>query len=198
MVNRRGLTLVELIVSTAVASFVVYGMFNVIQGLNVSSDAYGKAVYAEGTTQATMNHILNNAKLMVGSVNNIPFVRNGNTFCLGQEGGNVDAAPDSWQCYTQINNNGTNANQIFTCTKTTVNNNPSCNTSDTYLSSAVANCIATTGSVCVETVDVDPNKNINPTYDTTTNKFTIIIKDTVDGKTYTASGYAVPQGVSIN
>ena len=65
--SKTAFTLIELIVSSVLVSVVVLGIFSINSVLNNNNQDYGQRYLVKSETQATLNHILNNASLAVGS-----------------------------------------------------------------------------------------------------------------------------------
>jgi prepilin-type N-terminal cleavage/methylation domain-containing protein len=123
-------TLIELIVAMALLSLILLGIFSIGSVLNTNHQDYGQKYLIKSETQTTLNHILNNASLAVGSATsdafgnqdlgiligagNPPGVGDANSFCIHQAANNniINSAADIWLCYT------INANQIYWCTST--------------------------------------------------------------------------------
>lgn len=103
-----GLTLIELIVTSMLVSVVLFGLFSVTNVLSNNSQDYGQRYLLASQTQATLNHILGNVALAVGSVGaNTAIVLNAggdpNSFCVHQgPNSNIlnNAPEDIWLCYS--------------------------------------------------------------------------------------------------
>jgi len=125
--SKTAFTLIELIIATALVVIVLLGMFSINSVLSNNSQDYGQRYLVKSGTQITLNHILNNAGLAVGSANAndegilIGGAANGpadpNTFCIHQASQSVQGAQnligfntgDIWVCYSW------SANQINWC-----------------------------------------------------------------------------------
>ena len=132
--SKTAYTLIELIVSLLLASVVILGIYSIDEVLNNNSQDYGQRYLVKSETQATLNHILNNAALAVGDgrsdsfgnadlgilsgAGNPPGAGDANSFCIHQAGTSdtppgqniVNSATDIWLCYTW------SAYQIYWCT----------------------------------------------------------------------------------
>ncbi len=100
-------TLIELIISLVLVSVVVLGIFSINMVLNNNNQDYGQRYLVRSETQNTLNHILNNASLAVGSGTNVgnPSVLDqgivfftsagvNQNFCIHQQN-----PGDIWACY---------------------------------------------------------------------------------------------------
>ncbi len=108
-------TLIELIVAMVLVSIVVMGIVSINVTLNNNGQDYGQRYLTKSQTQTTLNHILNNAGLAVGSANTNDEgiligaqVGDPNSFCIHQPSGVgnniINYAPgDIWLCYSWIN-----------------------------------------------------------------------------------------------
>src|SRR5450631_3425882 len=107
--SKTAYTLIELIVSLLLVSVVVLGIFSINLVLNNNNQDYGQRYLVKSETQATLNHILNNASLAVGSgttVGNqnvadqgiVSFTSNAvnQNFCVHQK---PTTTTDTWACY---------------------------------------------------------------------------------------------------
>ena len=117
--SKSAYTLIELIVSLALVSIVVLGIVSIDMVLNNNGQDFGQRYVVRSSTQSSLNHILNNAALAVGSVNtdDESIILGGthglvdpNTFCIHQPGGAgnniINNAGDIWLCYTWTNTLG--------------------------------------------------------------------------------------------
>jgi prepilin-type N-terminal cleavage/methylation domain-containing protein len=135
--SKTAYTLIELIVSLALVSIVLLGIFSVNMVLNNNNQDYGQKYLVKSQTQAVLNQILNNASLAVGSgttdsYGNLdlgiligaglpPGVNDANSICIHQAANNniVSSAGDIWLCYTWYPAaSATNPYQIYWCTST--------------------------------------------------------------------------------
>jgi prepilin-type N-terminal cleavage/methylation domain-containing protein len=106
-----GYTLIELIVSLALLCLIVLGIFSINSVLNTNNQDYGQKYLVKSETQATLNHILNDASLAVGSGTSVGTpseldtgilvgaamgAADNNSFCIHQSPSGVD----TWLCYT--------------------------------------------------------------------------------------------------
>ena len=126
--NKKAITLVELIIATVLVSVVLLGIFAVNSVLSSNNQDYGQRYLVKSATQTTLNHILNNAALAVGSAatdgsgNAVDLgiligttnygapdttcVGDDNSFCIHQASGanilnNTTTYPNGiWLCYT--------------------------------------------------------------------------------------------------
>ena len=110
----RAFTLIELIITTILVAVVVLGMLSINSVLSTNNQDYGQKYLVKSSTQSTLNHILNNATLAVGSGTNISGmvdqgiiygssgVNDANTFCIHQDPNNTPGnfSDDIWFCYT--------------------------------------------------------------------------------------------------
>jgi len=69
--SKTAITLLELIIASALVSVVILGIFAVNNVLSNNNQDYGQKYLVKSETQTTLNHILNNAALAVGSGINI-------------------------------------------------------------------------------------------------------------------------------
>ena len=65
--SKTAFTLVELIVSLVLVGIVLLGLASITTILGTSNQDYGQKYLVKADTQTTLNHILNNASLAVGS-----------------------------------------------------------------------------------------------------------------------------------
>ena len=133
--SKTAYTLIELIVSLLLASFVVLGIYSIDQVLNNNAQDYGQRYLVKSETQVTLNHILNNAALAVGDgmsdsfgnvhlgilsgAGNPPGAGDANTFCIHQAANSNISGSGSplWLCYTWYpSTDPTYPNQIEYCT----------------------------------------------------------------------------------
>ena len=144
--SKTAFSLIELIVTSLLVIIVMLGAFSINSVLTNNNQDYGQRYSVKSVTQITLNHILNNASLAVGSgtadnygnidqgilwgAGNPPEITNGvynnfngvgdpNSFCIHQAANNniVNAANDIWLCYTWYpSSDPTNPYQIFWCT----------------------------------------------------------------------------------
>jgi len=113
---KKAFTLIELIVAAALVMVVVLGIFAVNNVLVNNQQDYGQRYLVNSETQSTLNHILNNASLAVGSGANdneailvgttaTPTdptgINDPNTFCIHQGPGSniLNNNNDIWLCY---------------------------------------------------------------------------------------------------
>ncbi len=144
ILSKTGFTLIELIVSLMLVSVVVLGIFAINNVLSNNNQDYGQKYLVRSETQATLNHILNNASLAVGNTTTDPYgnleqgiligaagMGDANSFCVHQDmpPNPIDNAPvnypssappdysnSRWLCYTWYpSTNPTTPNQIFYC-----------------------------------------------------------------------------------
>jgi len=112
--SKTAFTLIELLVSLFLVSFIILGIFSITMVLNNNGQDYGQRYLVRSATQTTLNHILNNASLAVGTVNaNDEAILNGavagqahgladpTTFCIHQQPTGVGS--DIWLCYSWTN-----------------------------------------------------------------------------------------------
>ncbi len=107
---KKAYTLIELMVSLILLAFIVLGIFSINQVLNTSHQDYGQKYLVKSATQTTLNHILNDASLAVGSGTKVgnPAVldlgvligaqmgaADNNSFCIHQSPNGAD----TWVCY---------------------------------------------------------------------------------------------------
>lgn len=198
-------TLIELIISLVLASVVILGIFSINMVLNGNHQDYGQRYLVRSETQATLNHILNNATLAVGSgypdsfgnadlgilsgAGNPPGVGDANTFCIHQAANaNISGSASAlWLCYTWYPSGGTYPYQIMYCTfsYTAATANPSfrgalpCSTISSPL----------TGPTFLGTAYSNPA----PAFSTTTDNFSITIQNclTNSAATCNASGVGI-------
>ena len=103
---KSGVTLIELIVAVSLISIVLLGIYATSNVLSNNSQDYGQKYLVKSETQATLDNILQNASMAIGSnASNDQGIILGtvwgdpNSFCIHQNPtGNVGA--DNWQCYT--------------------------------------------------------------------------------------------------
>jgi prepilin-type N-terminal cleavage/methylation domain-containing protein len=135
--SKTAFSLIELIVALTLMSVIVLGIFSINMVLVNNNQDYGQRYLVKSATQITLNHILNNASLAVGSANanDEPFLigttnygasdPNGvgdvNSFCMHQAGGAgnnlINNASGIWLCYQLT------GNQINWCAETYVPGN---------------------------------------------------------------------------
>ena len=138
ILHNSAFTLIELILSTLLVTLILLGIFSISNVLNNNNQDYGQRYLVRSETQATLNHILNNAALAQGSANAndegillgatcpgaaantlgcaTDAVNNPNSFCIHQPGGAgnnlINNGADIWLCYTWTND------QIYWCAET--------------------------------------------------------------------------------
>lgn len=141
---KKGITLIELIVSLSLLSIIVLGILSINTMLNYNNQDYGQRYFVRSATQTTLNHILNNASLAIGNTATDPYgnveqgiligqsgVGDPNSFCIHQDvpsGSSLDNAsvnnPAStppnytnsrWLCYTYYGSGAGTPYQIFYC-----------------------------------------------------------------------------------
>ena len=116
--SKTAFSLLELIIASMLLIIVLLGIFSVNTVLNNNNVDYGQRYFVKSGTQTTLNHILNNASLAVGSgtidsnnnpdqgieignagVSNDP---NSYSFCIHQAANNnlINSPSDIWLCYT--------------------------------------------------------------------------------------------------
>jgi prepilin-type N-terminal cleavage/methylation domain-containing protein len=124
--SKNGFSLIELIIAIVLLSVVLLGIFSINSVLNNNNQDYGQKFLIKSDTQNTLNHILNNVALAVGSVNpndeailiGTAGVGNANSFCIHQAGttrggtNGVNSTSDIWLCYSWA------ASQINWCAET--------------------------------------------------------------------------------
>jgi hypothetical protein len=120
--SKTAVTLIELIVAVSLVSIVLLGLSSINMVLSNNNQDYGQRYLVRSETQATLNHILNNASLAVGSgsandegVLIGAAVGDPNSFCIHQGPNNNifnNVNNDIWLCYTL------SSNQIKYCTET--------------------------------------------------------------------------------
>jgi len=117
--SKAALTLLELIIATMLVAVVLLGIFAINAVLGNNNQDYGQRYFVRSETQTTLNHILNNVSLAVGSAGgNTAILTEGQvgdagTFCIHQNlqpGGAIDSplagnpspdtSKDRWLCYT--------------------------------------------------------------------------------------------------
>ena len=136
--SESAFTLIELIVASMLVVVVLMGIFSISNVLSNNNQDYGQRYLVRSETQATLNHILNNASLALGTVNaNDEAILTGaqvgdaNSFCIRQPGNLqngvttpnsniINSNADIWLCYSLTNNN-----TVSWCAETyTPGNNP--------------------------------------------------------------------------
>jgi len=75
--------MLELIITSVLVVIVVFGIFAVNNVLNNSSQDFGQRYFVKSETQTTLNHILNNASMAVGTGTNISFSGGGSVLDEG-------------------------------------------------------------------------------------------------------------------
>ena len=130
-------TLIELIVSLVLVSIVLLGIVSISTVLNNNNQDYGQRYLVKADTQTTLNHILNNASLAIGSGTTVNGYSDqgivmgndaalgwgdANSFCIHQGPNNniinSAAASGIWLCYTWYPAAGIKPYQIYYCTQT--------------------------------------------------------------------------------
>jgi prepilin-type N-terminal cleavage/methylation domain-containing protein len=182
-VFKKAFTLIELIVGLVLLSFIVMGIFSISSVLDSNHQDYGQQYLVKSETQTTLNHILNNASLAVGSgtsdsfgnqdlgiligAGNPPGAGDANSFCIHQAGNNniINSANDIWLCYT------INANQIYWCTSTFA-----AATAFPSFRGAAAPCTAASANYTFLGTAFSISNPAAPTY-TATNGFSITIQN---------------------
>jgi prepilin-type N-terminal cleavage/methylation domain-containing protein len=69
--SKTAFTLIELIVSLTLLSVVLLGIFSISMVLNNNGQDYGQRYLVQSDTQTTLNNILNNVSLAVGSATSV-------------------------------------------------------------------------------------------------------------------------------
>ncbi len=143
--SKTAYTLIELLVSILLVSVVVLGISSINMVLTNNQQDYGQRFLVKSETQATLNNILNDAALAIGSglpdsfgnadlgiligAGNPPGVGDANTFCIHQAGHCMEfCVMDNWACYTWYPSSDlTYPNQIVYCSfgYTAATGNPS-------------------------------------------------------------------------
>jgi len=128
---KTGFTLIELIVSIVLVSIVILGIFAINNVLSNNNQDYGQRYLVKSQTQATLNHILNNVSLAVGSsiADNFgnpdigilygPSLQAIDSLCIHQDPNQTPGnySDDIWLCYTWYPPaDPTYPNQIVYCT----------------------------------------------------------------------------------
>jgi hypothetical protein len=119
--SKTAFTLIELIIASLLVVVVLLGTFSITNVLSNSGQDYGQRYLVKSETQASLNHVLNNASLAQGSANNNdegilyngndPGIFDANSFCIHQPGNLVGGVNtpnsnainflnDIWLCYT--------------------------------------------------------------------------------------------------
>jgi len=131
--SKKSFTLVELLVACLIVIIVIIGVYSIGNVLSSNNQDLGQRFLVKSTTQATLNHILNNATLAIGSQTNDSYgnadtgvlvgatVGDPNSFCIHQAGGSgnniINNASDIWLCYTWIPPTAaSNQYNIYWCT----------------------------------------------------------------------------------
>ncbi|MBF0503741.1 MAG: hypothetical protein HQL14_01445 [Candidatus Omnitrophica bacterium] len=112
--KKTALTLIEMIIATMLVSVVLMGLFSVSTVLSNNTQGYGQRLLLNSQTQATLDHILNDAALSVGSGTKVggsgqqdqgimigPPAAPGNSFCIHQDPNSTptNLNDDIWLCY---------------------------------------------------------------------------------------------------
>jgi prepilin-type N-terminal cleavage/methylation domain-containing protein len=179
-ISKRAFTLIELMVSLALVSIVLLGIFSINMVLSNNNIDYGQRYLVKSDTQNTLNHILNDASLATGSgitVGTPPEVDKGiltaadglttDQICIHE-----DQAGDNWVCYKF---DGA-AFQISSCSKP-------------YLLTGDATGKRGANAACAYTF-VGTAKGITPTFTNTGNQllFTVNIWNCLDDTALTCDG----------
>ncbi len=137
--SKKAFTLIELIVSTVLVAIVSLGIITIHMVLSNNNQDYGQKYLVRSSTQITLNHILNDASMAVGTgeyVVGTPAVldqgiligtqmgaANNNSFCIHQQS---SAGVDSWVCYwLDTTASDPTYQQISYCTKSYLINDAS-------------------------------------------------------------------------
>jgi len=123
--SKTAFSLLELIIASVLVIIVIFGIFGINAVLNNNSQDYGQRYLVKSETQGTLNNILNNVSLAVGSgtnTNSTPSVLDQgvllggstmggdtNSFCIHQQN-----PGDTWLCYSFI----PATNEIMYCNNT--------------------------------------------------------------------------------
>jgi hypothetical protein len=70
--SKTAFSLLELIITSVLVVFVILGIFAVNGVLSNNNQDYGQRYFVKSETQTTLNHILNNASMAIGSGTNVP------------------------------------------------------------------------------------------------------------------------------
>ncbi len=125
--TNKAFTLIELIVALSLLSVIFLGILSINIVLNNNNQDYGQKYIVKSQTQATLNHILNNASLAVGSNTQIvpPFKDTGILIggtCTGTSCGDLDLTdvvnnPNTFCIHQPVDNSpGDNSNIINSTT----------------------------------------------------------------------------------
>ncbi|MDE2027985.1 MAG: hypothetical protein KGK03_08135 [Candidatus Omnitrophica bacterium] len=139
ILSNTAVSLVELIFATLLVVVIFFGIEAVNTVLRNSNEDYGQRYFVKADTQATLNHMLNNASTAVGSANcndEAILVGSGMTLnsCTSGGGSNVSAnticmheqnstgSGDYWLCYSWSGSAGVSPNMpqpysIYSCTE---------------------------------------------------------------------------------
>ncbi len=131
--SKTAFTLIELIVSGLLVTVVLFGIISIQMVLSNNNQDYGQRYLVKSQTQTTLNRILNDAALAVGSAANtgtpsVPDLGivigaqmgpglNNNSFCMHQQPNG--SGSDIWACY-KLDTNAASATyqQVLYCNKT--------------------------------------------------------------------------------
>ena len=80
---KAAFSLLELIIASVLVVIVTMGIFAVNGVLSSNSQDYGQKYFVKSETQTTLNHILNNASMAIGSGINVPTLDGGTVADLG-------------------------------------------------------------------------------------------------------------------
>ncbi len=175
------LTLIELIFATTLVSVVLVGLFSITSVLSTNSQDYGQKYLLASQTQATLNHILGNAALAVGSAsaNPAPIVTNAggdpNSFCIHQGPNNnilSNANEDLWLCYSL------SGYQISWCAVNYANSPSSCSAAVAaghLIGGTTVNFVGTAYGITSPIITDPPAPASSPSYTNPT--FSIIIEN---------------------
>ena len=177
----KGLSLTELIVASVIAMLILLGIASSNIFLERNRHGYGKLYSIESNTTATLNHILRNAGMAIGSgsatdkgiLAGAAETGDADTLCIHQDVNNTpdDATDDRWVCYTIANS------ALYSCIHAydaaiALRGADKCSSSDEFVGTVANSDPTLTDSPTLSSFDIDGDGSL---FDITSNKFSIKI-----------------------
>ena len=152
MNKKNGLTLLELLVSTALIGIVMLGAVSVDYAINSSRRMAAQDIRLSIETQTTMTDIARNAELALGDSSNRG-VRTGTYLCVRQDLNGPHTpnsyGDDMWICYWR------NVNNIHKCNRTAAVGPGNCVTTDPVLGTAATGAANFTYTFVLDSITRD-------------------------------------------
>jgi prepilin-type N-terminal cleavage/methylation domain-containing protein len=204
--SNTAFSLIELIVSLTLLSIVVLGIFSINTVLVSNNQDFGQRYLVRSETEITLNHILKNASLAVGSANpddqgilhgsgvqadGNPGMNDANSFCIHQAGGAgnnlIDNPSDIWLCYQLTGNLINWCAETYTTGAINPRGASKCSTSGSLIAGQPITFLGTAFSIT----------NPAPSFDSTKG-FSITIQNCLDNTAGTCSNTGTSTDPSTN